>query len=305
MYYTKRLESLKESILKEIEVGGRLHLSSVELESEGSEPQDKEIDLPITDPFKLLSFFKAKKNEMNLYPFEIYKVLYFYFDTILEVQDEMFKFSSSFTLTSNFYPDDFKYFLQKFYNLIVKPNYSEFQKYQDRLLVEEFQRINDGDERLIKVIQELEGEVLFDPSEEIENRINYFKSELEGMNSMRTGLEDENNEFSHEKNQNMFKGIAEENWVLEDKMNSGRARYIMLYELGVIEFLKEKLDYLPSEVRLAKILTDITGKGQQDCLNSHKSDGPLNPYREPAKGRANPVEFVKNRLRAYGVKLDE
>jgi hypothetical protein len=300
---------LKESILEEIEFGGELHLKKQELKSEGLEPQDKVIDLPITDPYKLFSFFKAKKNEMNLYPFEIYEMLDFYFATILEVVGEMYKYSSAFTVTGNFFPDDFKYFLQKFYNLIVKPNYSEFQKYQDRLLVEKFQRANDTGEKLIQVIQELEGEVLFAPSQEIENRISYFEDELEKINSRRTNLEDEKDEFSAEKDQkeskNMFAGIAEENWVLEDKMDSGRARYIMLNELGVVDFLKEKFDYLPSELKLAKILSDITGKTQQDCLNSHKSNGPKNPYREPAEGRDNPVEFVKNRLRAYGVKLDE
>jgi hypothetical protein len=308
MYYTKRLKSLKESILEEIKPGGKLHHSNFDMQDEGIESYNKEINVPVTDPHKLITFLQREKEEMNLYFFEIYKAIDLYFEILLGIQDKMLKFNSYTRFidnSSNFWLDDIKYLQLKFYNVIVRPKYSEYLKYQDRLLVEKFQSTNDGDEKLIQLIQDLEGEILFDPSEEIENRINYFKGELEGINSMRPGLEDENNEFSIEKHQNMFKGIAEENWVLEDKMNSGRARYIMLYELGVIDFLKEKFDYLHSELSLAKILSDITGKGQQDCLNSHKSDGPKNPYREPAKGRANPVEFVKNRLRAYGVKLDE
>lgn len=314
MFYTKRLESLKKLILEEIEFGGELHLARHELKSDGFEPQDKVIDLPITDPFKLFSFFKTKKNEMNLYPFEIYEVLCFYFDTIVEVRDEMFKFSSFFTVTSSFFPDDFKYFLQKFYNLIIKPNYSEFQKYQDRLLVEEFQSKKD-DEGLIQVIQELEGEVLFTPSEKIENRISYFKDELDGMNSMRTSLEDENKELSIEKNQkkseNFLAGFAEENLQPDKKMDRSRYKFIMLNELGVIDFLQNKLEYLSSETKLADILKDITSTHQQHHLNAYKHrknrkiESNNDPYKKPAEGRENPVEFVKNRLRAYGVKLDE
>lgn len=89
-------------------------------------------------------------------------------------------------------------------------------------------------------------------------------------------------------------------------MDSARAKFIMLNELGIVDFLQDKLGYLPSESKLAKILSDITGEHQQHCLNGYKNkESRNNPYREPKEGRENPVEIVKNRLRGYGVQLDE
>ena len=317
MYYTKRLKSLKESILEEIKPGGKLHHSNFDMQDEGIESYNKEINVPVTDPHKLITFLQREKEEMNLYFFEIYKAIDLYFEILLGIQDKMLKFNSYTRFidnSSNFWLDDIKYLQLKFYNVIVRPKYSEYLKYQDRLLVEKFQSTNDGDEKLIQLIQDLEGEILFAPSQEIENRISYFKSELEAMNSMRSGLENEKNEFSTEKelkaSDNMFKGISEENLPPDKKMDGGRYKFIMLNELGIIDFLQNKLENLSSETKLANILKDITGTHQQHHLNGYNNkewnpQGHNNPYREPKEGRENPVDFVKNRLRGHGVKLEE
>jgi hypothetical protein len=318
MYYTKRLKSLKESILEEIKPGGKLHHSNFDMQDEGYESYNKEINIPVTDPHKLITFLQREKEEMNLYFFEIYKAIDLYFEILLGIQDKMLKFNSYTRFidnSSNFWLDDIKYLQLKFYNVIVRPKYLEYLKYQDRLLVEEFQSSKDSDERLIQVIQELEGELLFDPSEEIENRISYFKGELERINSIRSGLENEKSEFSTEKDlealDNLFKVVSDENSQPDKKMDRSRYKFIMLNELGIIDFLQNKLEYLSSETKLADILKDITSTHQQHHLNAYKHrknrkiESNNDPYKKPAEGRENPVEFVKNRLRAYGVILDE
>lgn len=96
----------------------------------------------------------------------------------------------------------------------------------------------------------------------------------------------------------------------EKTMRTARAKFIMLKELGVIDFLKDRLVNMPNESAIWKILSDITGMNQQHIWAGYKawmsgSDTNNNPYREPKEGRNNPVDIVRNRLINYGVKLEK
>jgi hypothetical protein len=63
----------------------------------------------------------------------------------------------------------------------------------------------------------------------------------------------------------------------QSKFNRSQ-KFIMLKELGFIDFLKEKYHYL-SENKLGEILMDITGdRNYQDKLNGHKNQTANDPY---------------------------
>lgn len=68
-------------------------------------------------------------------------------------------------------------------------------------------------------------------------------------------------------------------------------KFIILNELGIIEFLREKYDQLSENV-IGKILMDITGETNfQDKLSGYKNKGPNDPY-----NNKNAVEIIKTHL---------
>ncbi len=180
MYYTNRLEKLKTAIIAETKPGGKLHLTKFNLYEEAEHLNDQKIDIPVTDPFKLIGVLKKEKRNMDLYFFEVYEAIEFYIEHLEEIEDKLVElnaFTRFMDEPLNYWFSELDDFRVKFHNIIVLSNYSNFLKYKDRLLVEKIQQEDQSEEKLTKVIQELEGRILFDCSKDDEDRINYFKEE--------------------------------------------------------------------------------------------------------------------------------
>lgn len=91
-------------------------------------------------------------------------------------------------------------------------------------------------------------------------------------------------------------------------MSTARSKFIMINELKIIDFLKDKHPDLPDS-SIHKILTDITGDNQQPVYSAFNGrtfnpGSHNNPYRDPGENRPNPVEIIRNRLRGYGINID-